>query len=63
MFPSLLLFALLAAGTAVPRQPTSSSEIVIPSNSFDSYDDLEAYWNYLYPWGSDHNGCASSFLS
>ncbi|EIN03590.1 hypothetical protein PUNSTDRAFT_109359 [Punctularia strigosozonata HHB-11173 SS5] len=32
--------------------------VVIPTSSFDSYADLETYWNYLYPWGSDHNGSA-----
>lgn len=43
---------------------TKGDEDVIPSTSFDSYDDLETYWSYLYPWGSDHNGCAfvCSFL-
>jgi len=29
---------------------------VIPSNSFSSISTFETYWNYLYPWGSDHNG-------
>lgn len=28
---------------------------VIPSDSFSSFD---TYWNYLYPWGTDHNGGA-----
>ncbi|RBQ78317.1 hypothetical protein FVER53590_03906 [Fusarium verticillioides] len=27
----------------------------IPSDSFNS---LETYWNYLYPWGATHNGGA-----
>jgi beta-glucanase (GH16 family) len=27
----------------------------IPTNSFSDFD---TYWNYLYPWGSDHNGGA-----
>ncbi|KAG5651684.1 hypothetical protein H0H81_007815 [Sphagnurus paluster] len=31
---------------------------VIPANSFSSYSTFETYWNYLYPWGSDHNGSA-----
>lgn len=31
---------------------------IIPSNSFSSYELLQTYWNYLYPWGSDHNGSA-----
>ena len=36
---------------------TSAATTVIPSNSFSSISTLEQYWNYLYPWGSDHNGC------
>ncbi|KAG9220408.1 hypothetical protein CCMSSC00406_0006673 [Pleurotus cornucopiae] len=31
---------------------------VIPSNSFSSVSTFESFWNYLYPWGSDHNGSA-----
>lgn len=30
----------------------------IPS---DSFSDLENYWNYLYPWGEDHNGGARMY--
>ena len=33
-----------------------ADEVVLPTTSFDSYTDLETYWDYLYPWGSDHNG-------
>uniref|UniRef100_A0A0W0FW18 GH16 domain-containing protein n=1 Tax=Moniliophthora roreri TaxID=221103 RepID=A0A0W0FW18_MONRR len=29
---------------------------VVPSNSFSSTRTFEQYWNYLYPWGEDHNG-------
>ncbi|KZV71568.1 glycoside hydrolase family 16 protein [Peniophora sp. CONT] len=35
---------------------TGAVTTVIPSNSFSSISTLEQYWNYLYPWGSDHNG-------
>jgi galactan endo-beta-1,3-galactanase len=31
---------------------------IIPTTSFDSQADFDADWNYLYPWGSDHNGAA-----
>ncbi|PYH97986.1 putative glycoside hydrolase [Aspergillus ellipticus CBS 707.79] len=31
---------------------------LIPTTCFDSYTDLEEYFAYLYPWGSDHNGAA-----
>ena len=30
----------------------------IPADSFSS---LETYWNYLYPWGEDHNGGARMY--
>jgi beta-glucanase (GH16 family) len=33
-------------------------ETVIDSRSFASYRSFESKWNYLYPWGSDHNGSA-----
>ena len=32
-------------------------------NSFTSYTTFEAAWNYLYPWGSDHNGTARMYGS
>lgn len=38
--------------------PVAGAVTVIPSTSFSSYSTLESYWNYLYPWGSDHNGSA-----
>ena len=36
---------------------------VIPSDSFSSISTFEAYWNYLYPWGSDHNGSTWALLA
>ena len=36
----------------------SAKHIMIPSTSFNSQSDFDADWNYLYPWGSDHNGAA-----
>ncbi|TWI83984.1 LamG domain-containing protein [Chitinophaga japonensis] len=38
-------------------------ETVIDGNSFNSYSAFEAAWNYLYPWGSDHNGTARMYGS
>lgn len=35
---------------------------VIPASSFSSYSELETYWDYLYPWGSDHNGGTSGIF-
>ena len=31
---------------------------MIPSTSFTSQSAFDTDWNYLYPWGSDHNGAA-----
>jgi hypothetical protein len=33
------------------------------SNTFTNYSTFESYWNYLYPWGSDHNGSARMYGS
>ncbi|MDP4208457.1 MAG: glycoside hydrolase [Bacteroidota bacterium] len=35
-----------------------SWETVIDGNSFSSYTAFDSSWNYLYPWGSTHNGSA-----
>ncbi|KAJ9200352.1 CAZyme family GH16 [Paecilomyces variotii] len=35
-----------------------ASTTVIPTSCFNSYSELETYFGYLYPWGSDHNGAA-----
>jgi len=31
---------------------------IIPTTSFNSQADFDADWDYLYPWGTDHNGGA-----
>lgn len=33
-------------------------ETLIDGDSFASYGNFEAKWNYNYPWGTDHNGSA-----
>ena len=33
------------------------------SNSLTDYETFEKYWEYLYPWGSDHNGSARMYGS
>lgn len=38
-------------------------ETVISSNSFSNYTSFEKEWNYLYPWGEDHNGSARMVAS
>lgn len=36
---------------------------VLNGTTFSSRSVLETYWNYLYPWGSDHNGSARMYAS
>ncbi|QKW05582.1 family 16 glycosylhydrolase [Streptomyces sp. NA04227] len=38
-------------------------ETVIDTGTFANYTALESTWNYLYPWGSDHNGTARMYAS
>ncbi|KAK1226859.1 Galactan endo-beta-1,3-galactanase [Marasmius sp. AFHP31] len=47
-----LTFLALSGSPELAKAATT----VIPSDSFSSYSRFETYWNYLYPWGSDHNG-------
>lgn len=53
----MLLKTVVTLACAVLAQ--SASTIVLPTSSFSSTSTLTTYWNYLYPWGSDHNGCMS----
>lgn len=39
-------------------KPTVRWETVLDKSSFSEYSSFEANWNYLYPWGEDHNGSA-----
>ena len=63
---SLAMFAIMGSNRArhihyLSNSSTADScqwDIVIDGNSFSSYSSFEAKWNYLYPWGSDHNGSA-----
>ncbi|WP_207212056.1 glycoside hydrolase family 16 protein [Promicromonospora panici] len=64
---------LLLAGAAAPAASTPSGpagadeamawETLIDGSSFASRAALESEWNYLYPWGSDHNGTARMYAS
>jgi len=36
-------------------------DTVISARSFAGYPELEAQWNYQYPWGKDHNGSARMY--
>ncbi|MFT3823580.1 MAG: family 16 glycosylhydrolase [Chitinophagaceae bacterium] len=40
---------------------TSSWDTVIDARSFAGYAAFEEKWNYLYPWGADHNGSARMY--
>jgi galactan endo-beta-1,3-galactanase len=77
--PCLVLCTLVLLFTQCKKSisdSTSSSDVSAPgrtaneeafetviSNSFGSYSTFESYWNYLYPWGSDHNGTARMYGS
>ncbi|OCL01574.1 glycoside hydrolase family 16 protein [Glonium stellatum] len=37
---------------------SQAAQTLIPTTCFSSESALESYFNYLYPWGSDHNGGA-----
>ncbi|KAF7427928.1 hypothetical protein PC9H_007145 [Pleurotus ostreatus] len=52
----VLVFAL---GLHISPAFVAADTTVIPSNSFSSVSTFESFWNYLYPWGSDHNGTLS----
>ncbi|WP_035737267.1 family 16 glycosylhydrolase [Glycomyces arizonensis] len=59
--------AAVLAGTAArasadDRMSAAAWETVI-SGSFAGRQALESEWNYLYPWGSDHNGTARMYAS
>jgi tetratricopeptide (TPR) repeat protein len=55
-----------ALGTAKEQFGTIMAdtwETVLDGATFNSYSAFEAAWNYLYPWGSDHNGSARMYGS
>jgi len=57
---------LLAPAVGFPTQAAAaplSTQVILNSASFASYQAFEASWNYLYPWGSDHNGTARMVAS
>jgi hypothetical protein len=56
----------IGAGAVVARPADAAVqawETVIDTSTFASYSALQATWNYLYPWGSDHNGTARMYAS
>lgn len=57
------LSATLQNGPPGDEPPVISWETVMDGSSFADYTALEDQWNYLYPWGSDHNGSARMYAS
>jgi galactan endo-beta-1,3-galactanase len=53
----LIFFAVLL-NLASTASATPLGGWAIPSTSFNSQCDFDTYWNYNYPWGTDHNGGA-----
>jgi galactan endo-beta-1,3-galactanase len=52
-----------ATTTGDPRTPIPEAFETVIDNTFTNYATFEQYWNYLYPWGSDHNGTARMYGS
>ncbi|KAI1079239.1 concanavalin A-like lectin/glucanase domain-containing protein [Whalleya microplaca] len=52
----VLLATLPLVFSAIPKvKRQTSTGTIIPTTSFT---ELDTYWNYNYPWGTDHNGGA-----
>ena len=49
---------LWALVSALLLSTTGAVRTMIPASSFSSQAAFDTDWNYLYPWGSDHNGAA-----
>lgn len=55
------LVLLICQGLTLQAQEqlnTSNPKVVIPTSSFADQVAFDQHWNYLYPWGEDHNGTA-----
>ncbi|MVT12421.1 LamG domain-containing protein [Chitinophaga tropicalis] len=55
--------SLSLADRQIAATTASTWETVIDGSTFANYTAFEAAWNYLYPWGSDHNGTARMYGS
>lgn len=60
---AMWLAALLAIPAGATTQAAAAWETVIDGSSFAGRDALQTEWNFLYPWGSDHNGSARMYGS
>lgn len=66
----VLLFTQCKKSISEPTATTSDTRTATPetfetviNTTFSDYTTFETYWNYLYPWGSDHNGTARMYAS
>jgi galactan endo-beta-1,3-galactanase len=57
------IFITLLGGFLIYGKAIADWETIIDDDSFNSYENFESTWNYLYPWGSDHNGTARMYGS
>jgi galactan endo-beta-1,3-galactanase len=51
----------ISSPTQTLYSDSTAWETILDSNSFTDYASFEKNWNYLYPWGSDHNGTARMY--
>jgi beta-glucanase (GH16 family) len=53
------------AGAVTPAGGAQAAvwETLVDGSSFQDRSALQAEWNFLYPWGSDHNGSARMYAS
>jgi hypothetical protein len=60
---SKTLFVIAINGFIVSAEAAADWETIIDGTSFNNYGEFQSAWNYLYPWGSDHNGTARMYGS
>lgn len=53
----------VTAGIALAPSASAATWESVIDGSFANYSTLQSEWNYLYPWGSDHNGSARMYAS
>ena len=58
MYYILFSSFIIGAASSVLVLKDVATHTMIPKTCFDSVANFELDWDYLYPWGSDHNGAA-----
>lgn len=58
---ALLTGMVSAVGLTVPAHADTWQDVI--NGSLNSTSAFQSAWDYLYPWGSDHNGSARMFQS